>query len=92
VAIGSSTRLRVRLAWWIRAASGSLTKGSTAFSIANDLARRDDSLSATVICDAPIWEIAGKAAQIPPNPQLLPGEGTLHRADTIEAVTSVKVV
>ena len=31
-------------------------------------------------------ETAGKAAQIPPNPQLPAGGGTLHRADTIEAV------
>ena len=36
-----------------------------------------------VICDAPIWETAGRAAQIPPNPQLEKGGGTLHRADTI---------
>ena len=52
----------------------------------NDLARLDDPLCATVICDAPIWETAGKTAQIPPNPQLLAGGGTLHRADTIEAL------
>jgi fumarate reductase flavoprotein subunit len=36
-----------------------------------------------VICDAPIWESAGKAAQIPPNPQLLAGGGTLHQAETL---------
>ena len=46
----------------------------------------DDPLCATVICDAPIWEIAGRAAQIPPNPQLLAASGTLHKADTIEAL------
>ena len=61
-----------------------LDEGLGGISIANDLARLDDPLCGTVICDAPIWETAGKAAQIPPNPQLLAGGGTLHRADTIE--------
>jgi fumarate reductase flavoprotein subunit len=63
-----------------------LDEGLGGISITNDLARLDDPLSATVICDAPIWETAGKAAQIPPNPQLLAAAGTLHRADTIEAL------
>ena len=31
-------------------------------------------------------ETAGKAAQIPPNPQLLANGGTLHQANTIEAL------
>jgi fumarate reductase flavoprotein subunit len=30
-----------------------------------------------------MWETAGKAAQIPPNPQLLAGGGRLHQADTL---------
>jgi fumarate reductase flavoprotein subunit len=63
-----------------------LDEGLGGISITNDLARREDPLSATVIYDAPIWETAGKAAQIAPNPQLLAGGGTLHRADTIEAL------
>jgi fumarate reductase flavoprotein subunit len=63
-----------------------LDEGLGGISIANDLARLDDPLCATVIGDAPIWETAGKAAQIPPNPQLLAGGGTLHRAETIEAL------
>lgn len=63
-----------------------IDEGLGGISIANDLARLDDPLCATVICDAPIWETAGKAAQIPPNPQLLEGGGTLHRADTLAAL------
>ncbi len=63
-----------------------LDEGLGGISITNDLARLDDPLCATVICDAPIWETAGKAAQIPPNPQLPAGGGTLHRADTVEAL------
>ena len=66
-----------------------LDEGLGGISIANDLARLDDPLCATVICDAPIWETAGKAAQIPPNPQLIAGGGTLHQADTIEALAGL---
>ena len=35
-----------------------------------------------------MWETAGRAAQIPPNPQLLAGGGTLHRAETIDALAA----
>ena len=63
-----------------------LDEGLGGISITNDLARLDDPLCATVICDAAIWETAGRAAQIPPNPQLQHGGGTLHRADTIDAL------
>ncbi len=61
-----------------------LDEGRGGISITNDLARLDDPLCGTVICDAPIWETAGKSAQIPPNPQLLAGGGTLHHAETLE--------
>lgn len=60
-----------------------LDEGLGGISITNDLARLDDPLCATVVCDSAIWETAGRAAQIPPNPQLLAGGGTLHRADTL---------
>jgi len=66
-----------------------LDEGLGGISITNDLARLDDPLCATVICDTPIWETAGKTAQIPPNPQLLAGGGTLHQADAIEALAVV---
>jgi fumarate reductase flavoprotein subunit len=66
-----------------------LDEGLGGISIANDLARLDDPLCATVICDAPIWETAGKAAQIPPNPQLLAGGGTLYSAETIETLAEM---
>jgi len=65
-----------------------LDEGLGGISITNDLARLDDPLCATVICDAAIWESAGRAAQIPPNPQLEKGGGTLHRADTIAALAA----
>jgi fumarate reductase flavoprotein subunit len=66
-----------------------LDEGLGGISIANDLARLDDPLCATVICDAPIWETAGKAAQIPPNPQLLEGGGSLHRAETLAGLAEL---
>ncbi|HVH77773.1 MAG TPA: FAD-binding protein, partial [Stellaceae bacterium] len=66
-----------------------LDEGLGGISITNDLARLDDPLCATVICDAPIWETAGKAAQIPPNPQLVDAGGTLYLADTLEALAGM---
>lgn len=63
-----------------------IDEGLGGISITNDLARLADPLCATVICDAAIWESAGRAAQIPPNPQIERGGGTLYRADTIAAL------
>jgi fumarate reductase flavoprotein subunit len=63
-----------------------LDEGLGGISITNDLARLDDPLCATVLCDSGIWEKAGRAAQIPPNPQLEMGGGTLHRGATIDAL------
>ena len=63
-----------------------LDEGRGGIAISNDLARIDDPLCGTVICDAPIWESAGKSAQIPPNPQLLAGGGTLYHAETVEGL------
>ncbi len=66
-----------------------LDEGLGGISITNDLARLPDPLCGTVICDAVIWETAGRAAQIPPNPQLERGGGTFHRAGTIEALAEL---
>jgi len=66
-----------------------LDEGRGGIAITNDLARLDDPLCGTVICDAAIWETAGKAAQIPPNPQLLAGGGTLHQAATLAALADL---
>ena len=66
-----------------------LDEGLGGISITNDLARLDDPLCATVICDAAIWDTAGRAAQIPPNPQLVEGGGTLHEAGTMEELAAL---
>lgn len=63
-----------------------LDEGLGGISITNDLARLDDPLCATVICDTAMWETAGRAAQIPPNPQLIEGGGTLLQADTLDGL------
>ena len=69
-----------------------LDEGLGGISITNDLARLDDPLCGTVICDAPMWETAGKAAQIPPNPQLTAGGGTLHEAETLGELADIAVL
>lgn len=51
--------------------------------ITNELAKLDDPLCATVVFDAAIWESAGRAAGIPPNPRLEEAGGTLHRGETL---------
>jgi succinate dehydrogenase/fumarate reductase flavoprotein subunit len=63
-----------------------LDEGLGGISITNDLARLADPLCATVICDAAIWETAGRAAQVPPNPQLELAGGACHRAATFPAL------
>ncbi len=65
------------------AGSRLLDEGLGGISITNALARLEDPLCATVVCDNAMWETAGRSAQIPPNPQLLAGGGTLRRADTL---------
>jgi succinate dehydrogenase/fumarate reductase flavoprotein subunit len=63
-----------------------LDEGLGGISIANALARRDDPLAATVICDARIWESAGRDHLIPPNPLLERAGGRIHRADAVAAL------
>jgi len=58
-------------------------EGEGGIAMTNRLVRLADPLCATVICDARIWESAGRAAQIAPNPHLERAGGTLHRADTL---------
>jgi fumarate reductase flavoprotein subunit len=54
--------------------------------ITNELAKLDDPLCATVVLDAAIWESAGRAPQIPPNPRMEEAGGTLYRGDTLAAL------
>lgn len=61
-------------------------EGEGGIAITNGLARLADPLCATVVCDAAIWEKPGRAAQVPPNPQLERAGGTLYRADSLAAL------
>jgi succinate dehydrogenase/fumarate reductase flavoprotein subunit len=61
-------------------------EGVGGIAIANRLARSADPLCATVVCDAPIWDKAGRTAQVAPNPQLERAGGTLHHADTLDGL------
>lgn len=60
-----------------------LDEGPGGIYIANELATHADPTCGTVILDTPIWERAGREAQIPPNPLLEKAGGTLYRADTL---------
>jgi fumarate reductase flavoprotein subunit len=51
--------------------------------MANAMARHGDG-TATVIFDEPIWNEAGRVFFCPPNPNLVQGGGTLHKAQSLE--------
>jgi len=63
-------------------------EGLGGISMANALARADNPLGGTIICDAAIWDGPGKSARIPANPQVERGGGTIHRADTIATLAA----
>lgn len=57
--------------------------------MANMLARSAAPLSASIVFDSRIWEGPGRSARIPANPELARAGGTIHRADTLEALARV---
>ena len=64
-------------------------EGLGGIAIANALARDPDPLCATVVCDAPIWESAGRAHQIPPNPLVEEAGGALFRAANLADLSAM---
>jgi fumarate reductase flavoprotein subunit len=56
--------------------------------VANAVARLDDPLSATVVLDSAIWEGPGRNGLIPANPHLEKEGATMHRADTLDALSA----
>jgi len=58
-------------------------EGQGGIAMANALARAENPMGATIICDSAIWDGPGKSARIPANPQVERGGGTIHRADTL---------
>ena len=63
-----------------------LDEGMGGIHMANTLARSAEPLSATLVFDSRIWDTAGKSARIPVNPELVRAGGTVHRADTLDAL------
>jgi fumarate reductase flavoprotein subunit len=57
--------------------------------VANATARLEDPLSAHVVFDAAIWDKAGRNGLIAANPHLEREGGTMHRADSIEALCAL---
>ena len=56
--------------------------------MANAMARHGDG-TATVIFDHAIWNQAGRVFFCPPNPNLVEGGGTLHKAQSLEELASL---
>lgn len=63
-------------------------EGVGGVALTNQLARADDPLGATIIFDAAIWDGAGRSARIPANPTLPEAGGTVHAAETLEALAA----
>jgi fumarate reductase flavoprotein subunit len=61
-------------------------EGMGGIHMANMLARSAAPLCATLVFDTGIWEGPGRSARIPANPELARAGGTIHRADTLEAL------
>jgi fumarate reductase flavoprotein subunit len=61
-------------------------EGLGGISLANALARLPDPASATLVCNAAIWNGPGKTGRIPANPTLERFGGKVIRADTIAAL------
>ena len=54
--------------------------------VANAIARLDDPLSATVVFDEAAWQGPGRSTAISPNPVLVEAGGSVHCADTLDAL------
>ncbi len=64
-------------------------EGMGGIHMANMLARSEKPLSTTIVFDARIWEGPGRSARIPVNPELVRAGGTVHRADTLDALAGL---
>jgi fumarate reductase flavoprotein subunit len=61
-------------------------EGLGGVAIANAIARLDDPLEAVAVFDHAIWEGRARQLRFPTNPWLVEAGGTLHRAETLEAL------
>lgn len=58
-------------------------EGNAGVFLANAVARRPDPLSTVLVFDQKVWDTAGRAARIPPNPLIVNAGATVHRAGTV---------
>ena len=61
-------------------------EGAGGVALTNVLARTSDPQGATIVFDATIWDGPGRSARIPANPTLPEAGGTVHTADSLEAL------
>jgi fumarate reductase flavoprotein subunit len=64
-------------------------EGAGGVGVANAIAQRPDPLDTVVIVDERIWTERGTFNILPPNPRLIENGGTVHRADSIEALAKL---
>ncbi len=69
-----------------------LDEGLGGIALSNALARSEDPLAATAIFDQAIWDGAGRAELVPPNPQLVAAGGTLLQAPDLAALAAAIAV
>ena len=67
-----------------------LDEGLGGIALSNALARMEDPLCATAVFDQAIWDSAGRAEHVPPNPALVNAGGTLISAPDL-ATLAVKI-
>ena len=64
-------------------------EGRGGIAMANELAKSDNPLGATIVFDTAIWNGPGRSARIPANPAMTDAGGTLIAADSIEELASL---
>jgi len=69
-----------------------LDEGLGGIALSNALARSEDPLAATAVFDQAIWDGAGRAELVPPNPQLAAAGGTVLQAPDIAALAAAIAV
>ncbi len=64
-------------------------EGRGGIAMANEVAKSDDPLGATIIFDSAIWNGPGRSARIPANPAMTDAGGTLLAAGSIEELAKL---
>jgi fumarate reductase flavoprotein subunit len=65
-----------------------IDEGVGGVALANAIAQLPDPLATSIVFDAAIWNGPAKSARIPANPTLANAGGTIHSADTLDALAA----